>query len=99
MVNPVETKTTEGRGLGGSRLARAEGYPALSFVFVSFLGPLLPPLPGPVGLAVGVSIWACGWLFAISGVRRGRGGARVAALVSLVILVLHAAVLLLIAWH
>jgi hypothetical protein len=99
MVDPVESETTQGRGPGGSRLARAEGYLALFFVVVLLLSPLLPSLPGPVGLAFGVSIWACGWLFAISGVRRGRGGARVAAHISLVILVLHAALLLLIAWH
>jgi hypothetical protein len=81
------------------KLARAEGYLALVFVVVLFLSPLFPPLPEPLGLAVGICIWASGWLFAISGVRRGRGGARVAAIISLIVLVLHAVLVLVIAWH
>ncbi len=81
------------------KLTKAEGYLALAFVIALFLGPLFPPLPEPLGLAVGASIWACGWLFAISGVRHGRGGAQVAAIISLVILVLHAVSSLLIAYH
>jgi hypothetical protein len=66
---------------------------------VLFLSPQFPPLPEPIGLAVGILIWACSWLFAISGVRRGRGGARVCAIISLVVLVLHAVLALVIAWH
>jgi len=82
-----------------SKTARVEGYFALFFVLALFLDPLFPPLPGTLGLAVGVSIWACGWLFAISGVRRGRGGARVAAGISLAALILHAALITVIALH
>jgi hypothetical protein len=83
------------------KIARVEGYLALFCVLALLLDPFFPrlPLPEPLGLAVGVSIWACGWLFAISGVRHGRGGARVAARISLGELILHAALSLVIAWH
>jgi len=86
-------------GKVAAKLSRAEGYLALVFVVALFLSGLYPPLPEPIGMAVGISIWACGWLFAISGVRRGRGGARVAANVSLIVLVLHAMLIIVVALH
>jgi hypothetical protein len=99
MTVPVAPDSMDGRGKAAAKLARVEGYLALLFVVALFLSPLLPRWPEPFGMAVGISVWACGWLFAISGARRGRGGARVAAVVSLVILVLHAMLVLVIAWH
>jgi hypothetical protein len=98
-VAPTATDIIEGTRKRGSRTARIEGYLALIFVVALFLGPAYPPLPEALGVAVGVSIWACGWLFAISGVRHGVGGARVAAVIGLTILVLHAALILIIALH
>src|SRR4051812_6267646 len=102
MAVPVASDTSERRAKGAAKLAHAEGYVALFCVVVSFLVPLFPPLPEPLGFAVGILFWACwpcGWLFAISGVRRGQGGARDAAVLSLGLLVFQVAVVLLIAWH
>jgi hypothetical protein len=99
MMAPTPADPTEGVPGHASRIARIEGYLALLCVVALFLGPAFPALPQPVGLALGVSIWACGWLFAISGVRHGAGGARVAAGICLAILVLHAASMLVIVLH
>jgi hypothetical protein len=99
MAAPTASDTIEGTRGRISKISRIEGYLALFFVVALFLGSVLPPHPEALGLAVGVSIWACGWVFAISGVRHGRGGARAAAVISLAILVLHAALILVIALH
>jgi hypothetical protein len=79
-----------------SDLASREGYVALGLVALMLLA---PDLPGNIGFLVGISIWGCSWLFAIGGVRRGRGGARVAATIALSLLILHAASALLLAFH
>jgi hypothetical protein len=99
MMAPSATDTIEAPRKRASRTARLEGYLALLFVVALFLPSGFPPLPEALGVAVGVSIWACGWLFAISGMRHGVGGARVAAIIGLTILVLHAALIVIIALH
>jgi hypothetical protein len=77
-----------------------EGYLALALVGLMFAGLVLRVrLPEPAGIVVGVTIWGLAWLFALSGVRRGRGGARAAAWVSLGVLVWHAGMSLLLAYH
>jgi hypothetical protein len=97
MVSPTAPDTIDATRRRFSKIARIEGYLALFFIFALFLGPLFPSLPPALAQAVEVTLWACGWLFAISGVCHGRGGARVAAVISLVILVLHASLILIIA--
>src|SRR5688500_18818726 len=83
-----------------SRMATIEGYLSLALVGLMFsAGALQVWFPAPYGFAVGVSAWGIAWLLAISGVRRGRGGARVAASISLGILVVHAGLSLVIAYH
>jgi hypothetical protein len=83
-----------------SRFAGVEGYLALvimlDFVFEMFFGPLLPQFGSPYDPAIVTTLWACGWLFAISGVRHGRGGARVAARLSLAFFVLQAGLIVIV---
>jgi hypothetical protein len=68
---------------------------ALVLVVAMFLP--FPRLTNPYGLMLGVTLWGLAWLFAISAMRRGRGGARVAGRVSFVVLVCHAVALVVIA--
>jgi hypothetical protein len=80
--------------LGRGRLARIatiEGYLAILLTLLSVL-PLkvMPPVPEPYVLPVGVSIWAGAWLFSISGTRHGHGYGRLAAGLSLTFLSLQA---------
>ncbi len=83
-----------------SRVNDVSGYIALAILGIMFTGmAMLVRLPDPIGLVVGATIWGLAWLFAIGGVRRGRGGARVAAWVSLAVLAMHAGLSLLIAYH
>jgi hypothetical protein len=58
------------------------------------LGLLSPALPEPFGGALAITLWACCWLFAISGVRHGAGAAAVAAGLSLCWLMQHALLVL-----
>jgi hypothetical protein len=44
-------------------------------------------------------MWALAWVLSLSGVRIGKGGGRVAAGFTLALLSLHAATLLVIAYH
>ena len=83
-----------------SRAAAIEGYLSLALVGVMGIWAVLRvQIPGAYGLIVGVVVWGLAWLFAISGMRRGQGGARAAAAISLAILVLHAGISLVIAYH
>jgi len=77
-------------------LASVEGYTALALLPFLLLG---PRLPGYYGLVVGIPIWGCSWLFAISGIRRGRRGARIAAGIALALLVLQAGISLLVLYN
>ncbi len=89
MVDAAPDETNGPRSLGW-KLARTEGYLSLVLVVSMFLVPSSPPLTEEFGLMLLVSLWALAWLFAIGGARRGRGGARLAAVLSLEILVLEA---------
>ena len=83
-----------------SRLTAIEGYLALACVGLMLVGTASRvELPAPLGLVFGSLVWGLAWLFAISGVRRGRGWAKAAAWVSLAFLVWHAGMLLLLAFH
>jgi len=53
----------------------------------------------PIRLPLWITVYACGWLFAISGVRRGIGSSRFAAGVALLLLILGAMWLLLAAFY
>jgi hypothetical protein len=79
--------------------AVVEGYLAPVLLVLLFIGVGSVRLPQPYGLMTGVLMWACCWLFAISGVRRGHGIAKRAAGLTLALLILHAILLALIALH
>jgi len=54
---------------------------------------LIPPVPEPYNLPVGITLWAAAWLFSLSGTRHGRGYGRFAAGLSLTLLSVHAILL------
>jgi hypothetical protein len=67
-----------------TRAGNMEGYLALALMVVGYAWPYLrPTVPGRVELAIWISLWAFSLLFAVSGVRHGRGGGRAAAGVAL----------------
>jgi hypothetical protein len=70
--------------------AEVEGCLAPVFLVLVVIGSAFVSLREPYGLATGVLMWGCGWLFAISGVRHGHGIARITAGLTLALLVLHA---------
>lgn len=80
------------------RIPTIEGYLALVFVGLTFVGSAIR-IPAPYGAIFGFAVWGLAWLFAISGARRGRAGARIAGWISLGILLCHAALLLIFAVH
>lgn len=82
--------------------ANIEGYLALLLTFAFVLAPF--GMRGPRGgeFVEGpflLALWIGSLLFGISGARRGRGGARTAAVSALTILAIHAACILTIAYH
>ncbi len=66
--------------------ASTESYVALLLVGVG----VLPPLIHGSLMEQMSPVWLFAWLFAISGVRRAEGAARLAAIASLTVLVFHA---------
>jgi len=83
------------------RFKDVEGYIAIVFVILTFVNPVLAAFPrryATYALAIGIALWGLGWLFSISGVRRNKGGALIAAWLSLAILILHATYSLLVAY-
>jgi hypothetical protein len=83
------------------RLASIEGYLSLvCIVTMFFLGGLLTSrLPEVFAVSINITVWAFAWLFAISGIRRGEGGARVVAHLMLTILFLTSMVYFLFTFH
>lgn len=84
-----------------SQSAALDGYIALLFSVLTFAGPLashLARLPDAFGI-IWLLTWPLALLFAISGIRRGRGGAQVAAWLAMIIFVWYTATTLLIAYH
>jgi hypothetical protein len=74
-----------------SRIGTVEGYLSLPLLIVGVLAPaLIPPVPEPYGVAVGIALWAIAWLLSLSGTRHGRGYGRLAAGLSLTLLSMHA---------
>ena len=81
--------------------AKAEGYLALLLALAFVLSPMcIRRVTGDfvVEGAVLLAIWACAWLFAIGGSRHGVGAGRLAAILALGLLVLHAVFVLTIAY-
>ena len=81
-----------------TKMSTLEGYLAPLFLALMFVGASIR-LPSPYDLIIGITLWACCWLFAISGVRRGGAGARVAAGLTLTLLILDAVFRLVITFH
>jgi hypothetical protein len=109
VIEPAEKSVATPPGRALSRAACAESYiaVAIALLFVSekFVAPfpLIPRFGEPVDLVIGLTLFACGWLFSLSGVRHANGKARIAARVSLAFFALLTAfmvvVLLVARWH
>src|SRR5262245_9927247 len=71
-----------------SRRAETEGYLSLPFAILTLAIPLFVfgSAPDIYVMSIWITILACGWLFAISGVRHAKGRARGVARLSLAIL-------------
>jgi hypothetical protein len=87
MNSASETAEPKRRRL--SRAAQIEGYLSLPIVVLGFLNPIFAAIPETFRMPIGITMWACAWLFAISGIRHGKDGARVVAGFALVILVVE----------
>ena len=75
-----------------------ESYVALFLVCVGVLPPLVLWPLGLHSLITQINpLWLFAWLFAISGARRAKGTARLAAIASLTVLTFHAILLVLVA--
>lgn len=71
-----------------------ESYVALVLVCVGVLPPLVRGSVDVHSLMTQISpLWPFAWLFAISGARRAKGAARLAAIASLTVLIFHAILL------
>jgi hypothetical protein len=66
----------------------------VSFVLDVFFGRARPRFGSPYDEVIGITLWGCSWLCAISGVRHATGRARVAAWVGLAVLLLHSGLIL-----
>ncbi len=87
-----------GEVAGDEGRADWEGYLAPVFVLLMFITSALR-LPDALNVMLGVLCWACALLFAISGVRRGRLGARVASGLVLAFLFFQIAFSLMLLYH
>jgi hypothetical protein len=89
-MDPSSADYAEMRRARLARIGTVEGYLALPFT-VSVVAPkLIPPVPEPYDLPVGIALRAIAWLFSLSGTRHGRGYGRFAAGLSLTCLSVHA---------
>ncbi len=101
-MEPAEESLPTPRGRRIVRIAGAESYVALAIMLLFATEMLVAPFPliprfgEPVDRAIGVTLWACGWLFSISGARHAEGEARGAALVSLAFFAILSAVVVLV---
>jgi len=75
-----------------TRAGSIEGYLALTLMAFGYVwaGKYGPSFPEPYEPVIGISLWTFWLLFAVSGVRHGRGWGRVAAGVALAVFSLNA---------